>query len=95
MIDMNDNQEKHTFYANTSMGWLEFKDRVLSQFKTNHYIHLEYCISGSGDFRGIVDLGCQSDWMDAMTWIKEKVLSARMRTVTMELKNMVSDIFSA
>ena len=95
MVDVNDNHEKHTFCANTGMGWLEFKDRALSQFKTNDYIRLGYRISGSGDFRGIADLGCQSDWMDAMTRMKEKVLSARTRAVTMELKNMVSDIFSA
>ena len=95
MVDVNDNHKKHTFCANTGMGWLEFKDRALSQFKTNDYICLGYHISGSGDFCRIVDLGCQSNWMDAMTRIKEKVLSARTHAVTMELKNMVSNIFSA
>ena len=95
MVDVNDNHEKHSLCANTGMGWLEFKDRAVSQFKTNSDVRLGYRISGSGDSRGITNLGCESDWNDAMTRMKEKVQSARTRAVTMELKNLVSDICSA
>ena len=95
MVDVNDNHKKHSFCANTGMGWLVFKDRAVSQFKTNNDVHLGYCISSSGDFHRISNLGCKSNWNDAMMWMKEKVQSAQSHAVTMELKNMVSDICSA
>ena len=75
MANVNDNHEKHLFCANTRMGWLEFKDRVFSQFKTNNDICLGYCISGRGDFCRILNLGCKSNWNDAMMQMKEKVQS--------------------
>ena len=92
MVNVNDNHEKHSFCANTGMGWLEFKDRVVSQFKMNNDVRLGYHISSSGDFCVISNLGCESNWNDAMMRMKEKVQSVRTCTVTMELKNTVSDI---
>ena len=73
MHNVNNNHEKHTFCANTGMGWLEFKDRVVSQFKTNNNVQLGYRISSSDNFHRILNLGCESDWNDAMMQIKEKV----------------------
>ena len=45
-----------------------------------------------GDSGGVTELTSEPEWNNAMVRMKEKIKSARTRSVTMELRNMVSNV---
>jgi hypothetical protein len=76
------------------MGWDEF--RVLAYARLElppDDVRLGYRISG--ETRRWVELTCQSDWNVVVSRVREKAVVARTRAVGIELKNLVSDVFSS
>jgi hypothetical protein len=73
----------------TDARWTEFLERVLGHLdRPRDEIQLGYRIRG--DARGPSYLICEYDWVLALRRVREKILSARKRAVTVELKDMVS-----
>jgi hypothetical protein len=76
------------------MGWDEF--RVLAYARLElppNDVRLGYRISG--ETRRWMELTCQSDWNIVVSRMQEKAVVARKRAVGIELKNLVSDVFSS
>jgi hypothetical protein len=89
MVHVDEDHVRRTFSAHTNMTWEDFGGRVQKQFdRPRDKVHLGFCISG--DARVMSDLACESDWDRALARVKEKILAARTRAVTMEIKDMVS-----
>jgi hypothetical protein len=85
---------KHTFTANTAMGWPEFLEKARDEFKKAQDgadVRLGYRFSGSGESRRMSQLECEYDWNLVMERMRGKAQSARKNPVALVLKNMVSD----
>jgi hypothetical protein len=84
---------RRSFSAHTNMTWMEFVNKAHQHFDVPRAeVSLGYRLNG--DTRMMSYLSCESEWNAALARLKEKVLAARTRAVTMELKNMVSVILS-
>ena len=90
MVEVNDAPVKRKFQARTDMSWQEFADIAYDRFKKpRDDILIGYKFVG--DPGGVTELTSEPEWNSAMIRMKEKIRSARTRSVTMELRNMVSD----
>ena len=91
MVEVNDTHIKRKFQARTDMSWQEFADIAYDWFrKDRDEVLMGYKFVG--DSGGVTELASESEWKNAMVRMKEKIRSARTRSVTMELRNMVSDL---
>lgn len=88
-VDITDGHINHTLVARTDVRWTEFFERVLAHLnQPRNEIRLGYRIRG--DARGPSYLMCEADWDSALRRIRERIMSARKRAVTIEIKDMVS-----
>lgn len=90
MVEVNDAPVKRKFQARTDMSWQGFADIAYDRFKKpRDDVLMGYKFIG--DPGGVTELSSELEWNNAMVRMKEKIRSARTRSVTMELRNMVSD----
>jgi hypothetical protein len=88
-VEVNNGHVRRTFTAQTNTTWEDFEEEALRHFeKPRNEVSMAYRVSG--DTCAVTYLICEYDWMTALARVKEKVMTARTRAVTMELKNMVS-----
>ena len=87
-VDVFEDHNKRTFTARTDDTWRDFKDQVIARLDSVN-IHLVFRLSV--DRRAWSELGCEADFTAALTRLRERVLVARTRAVSMEIKNQVSD----
>jgi hypothetical protein len=81
---------QHTFTGNTDMKWPDFLEAAYEQIGVpREDVILGYRISTES--RYWVVLVCEMDWFILIDRMREKILTARTRAVTMELKNTVSN----
>ncbi|KAH9066338.1 hypothetical protein EDB87DRAFT_1679081 [Lactarius vividus] len=86
-VEVVDDNIKHTFNAQTDMKWYEFLDVVHRHFeRPRSEVRVAFWISG--DAGAMSYLASEYDWNDAIARLLGKVRSARMRVVSMEIKNM-------
>ena len=91
MVEVNDAATKRKFQARTNMSWQEFADIAYDRFrKPRDDVLIGYKFVG--DTGGVIELTSELEWNNAMIRMKEKIRSARTRSVTMELRNMVSNV---
>ena len=91
MVEVNDAAVKRKFQARTFMKWQDFADVAYDCFRRpRDEILMGYKIIG--DSGGVTELTSEPEWNNAMVCMKEKIKSARTRSVTMELRNMVSNV---
>ena len=71
------------------MAWKEFVEKVYEHINRPHdNVCLGYRISG--DACALSYLTCEYDWKTALNRLKERVVAAQTRAVTMEVMDMVS-----
>lgn len=88
-VDIADGNISHTLVVRTDARWTNVLERILDQLdEPRDRIRLVYRIRG--DPRGPSNLLCASDWDLVLRRVREKILSARTRAVTVEVKDMVS-----
>ena len=91
MVEVNDAAVKRKFQARTDMKWQDFADVAYDRFRRpRDEILMGYKIIG--DSGGVTELTSEPEWNNAMVRMEEKIKSARTRSVTMELRNMVSNV---
>ena len=91
MVEVNDAPIKRKFQTRTDTNWLDFADMAYDCFrKPRDEVLMGYKFIG--DSGGVTELTSESEWNNAMICMREKIKSARTRSVTMELRNMVSDV---
>lgn len=91
MVEVNDAATKRKFQARTNMSWQEFADIAYDRFrKPRADVLIGYKFVG--DSGGVIELTSELEWNNAIIRMKEKIKSARTRSVTMELRNMVSNV---
>ena len=90
-MEVNDTHIKRKFQARTDMSWQEFTDIAYDWFrKDRDKVLMGYKFVGASG--GVTELASESEWKNAMVCMKEKIRSAHTHSVTMELRNMVSDL---
>jgi hypothetical protein len=90
IVEVHSNHVKQTFRARTDMSWQDFAALAYDRFdKPRKEIELGYKLNGES---GMSDLTCESEWNDAIICVKAKIVAALRRAVTMDVKNMVSDV---
>jgi len=89
-VEINKDATKRTYKARTDEEWKGFKAQVLARFDAVE-VHLHYQINA--DTNTWLDLTCKSDFDATMHCVREKVLVAWTRVVSMEVKNVVSNDF--
>ncbi|KAH9038062.1 hypothetical protein EDB85DRAFT_1888122 [Lactarius pseudohatsudake] len=87
-VEVDRDQVRQTFAAQTDMTWLEFEAEAFERFnsRVDEDVRLGYRISGGN--RTWVPLTCPSDWKGAVAIVREKVLVARTRAVSMEIRDV-------
>ncbi|KAH9027557.1 hypothetical protein EDB85DRAFT_1892946 [Lactarius pseudohatsudake] len=92
-VEVDRDQVRQTFVAQTDMTWPEFEAEAFEQFnsRVDEDVRLGYRVSGGN--RTWVSLTCPSDWKEAVANVREKILVARtravgMRAVLMEIKDV-------
>ena len=91
MVEVNNTHIKQKFQAQTDMSWQEFADIAYNWFrKDRDKVLMGYKFVGNSG--GVTELASEFKWKNAMVCMKEKIRSACTRLVTMELRNMVSDL---
>ena len=91
MVEVNDASVKRKFQARTDLSWQDFAEMAYDCFrKPRNEVLMGYKFIG--DAGGVTELTSEKEWNNGMIRIKEKIKSARTRSVTMELRNMVSDV---
>jgi hypothetical protein len=89
-VEVIDNNIKHALDAQTDMKWVDFVDKVHDQFGKPHAkVQLVYRIGDSGVMSYLAH---KDDWDKAMEQLRGRIKAARTRAVSMEVKNMVSDV---
>jgi hypothetical protein len=91
LVEVFEDNMKHTFEARTDMQWKEFKDNILARLDALD-VRLNYRLNV--DTRAWSDLTCKVDFTKAMVRVGDKALVARTREVSMEVKNVVSNRLS-
>ena len=90
-MEVIDNRVKHAFAARTDVSWLNFQDEVLQHFTRQHDdVSIGYRFGGEAGPVSPVD--CEADWKNAIGRLQDKLLGARTRAVSMEVKNLVSNM---
>ena len=90
-MEVIDDCVKHTFAAQSVMSWLDFQDKVLEHFTRWHDdVSIGYWFGGEAGPVSPVD--CEADWKITMAQLQDKLLGAQMHAVSMEVKNLVSNM---
>ena len=90
-MEVIDNHIKHAFAAQTDMSWLDFQDEVLQHFTRWHDdISIGYWFGG--DAGPVSPIDCEADWKNAIGQMQDKLLGAQTHAVSMEVKNLVSNM---
>ena len=90
-MEVIDDRVKHGFAARTDMSWLDFQDEVLQHFAGRlDEVSIGYRFGGEAGPVSPVD--CEADWKNAIARLRDKLLGARTRAVSMEVKNLVSNM---
>lgn len=80
---------RHSFNAYTDATWRSFADEAYQYFdKPRDDVRLAYRLGGETCTATL--LLCEKHWEGALKYLMDKVLAARSKPVTMELKNSVS-----
>ena len=88
-MDVTDDHVRHTFSTQTNMACKEFVEKAYEHINRPHDdVHLGYQISG--DARALSYLTCEYNWKTVLNRLKEQVVAAWTRAVTMEVMDMVS-----
>ena len=89
MVEIKDAHVKQKFHARTDMSWQEFADVAYDRFrKDRDEVLMGYKLVGESG--GVTELDSEAEWNNAMIRMKEKIKSARTRSASMEIRNMVS-----
>ena len=73
------------------MSWQDFSDIAYGHFrKPRNDILMGHKFVGDGG--GVTELTSEPEWKNAIICTKQKIRSAHTCVVTMEVKNMVSDV---
>jgi hypothetical protein len=89
LVDVTDDRMRNTFIAQTNITWDNFTEKV---YQCVDKPHDDVCIGYriSGDPCAMIYLNCEYEWNTALRRMREWVLAARTRAVSLEVKNMVS-----
>ena len=72
------------------MSWLNLQDNVHQHFTRQHDdVSIGYRFGG--DAGPVLPVYCEGNWKNAIAQLQDKLLGARMRAVSMEVKNLVSN----
>lgn len=74
------------------MKWLDFQERARSHFSDD--VRIGYRFNTRADTRQLTELNCESEWNAAMGKLHAKAKAARQHEVGLELREMVSKVFS-
>ena len=90
-MEVIDDRVKHTFAAQSDMSWLNFQDDVLEHFTRQHDdVSIGYWFGGEAG--PVLPVDCEADWKITIAWLQDKLLGAQMCAVSMEVKNLVSNM---
>ena len=90
MVETNNAPIKRKFEARMDMSWQGLADIAYDRFKKpRDNVLIGYKFIGNPG--GVMELTSEPKWNNATIHMKEKIRSACTHSVTMELRNMVSD----
>ena len=90
-MEVIDNHIKHAFAARTDVSWLDFQDEVLQHFTRRHDdVSIGYWFGGEAG--PVLPVDCEADRKNAIGRLQDKLLGARTHAVSMEVKNLVSNM---
>ena len=91
MVEVNNAPIKRKFQTRTDTNWLDFADMAYKCFRKQcDEVLMGYKFIGNSG--GVTELTSEPEWNNVMIHMREKIKSACTRSVTMELRNMVSDV---
>ena len=90
MVEVIDNNIKHSFDAWTNMEWVDILDEVHNHFgRPRAEVQLVYRFGDTGVMLYLAD---KSDWDKAMCQLRGRIKAAWTRAVSMEIRNIVSNM---
>jgi hypothetical protein len=88
-VDVVDNRVRHSFETQTDTTWLElFSD--MQKFLNRPPSDVCLGVRISGETGGMTNVTCEPEWAKCLIRLRERILVARTRAVSIEIRNLVS-----